>query len=409
MYIFPFGEPRMLANIKSIMVSLVVYAWLVVATDDAITFATTVAEDAPIKQIQSVSSQSNSIAPPADYYVATSGDDSGINDGSEEEPFATLTKASQVVQPGDLVYIRAGLYSIDVQLTQSGTSTNPITYQSYPGELAIFDGASIPAGTNVQIDMSASHNILRDIEVRNSPMRGILVSGDNNIIENATIHGNHHVGLQFFESSNSQAINVNSYNNYDSQNGGINADGIQALHSNDISISICRVYNNSDDGVDTFASVNITIDQCVSYQNGFDQGDGNGFKLGGGLGNSGSNTVTNNIAYNNKMRGFTFNGSNLRSVLLNNSSVSNPINFEFLGLRHVLVNNLTFDGQVVFDDETFNLSNSWNICISDPLFISLDPTSESFLQLQPNSPALEAGVDVGLPFTGAAPNIGVSL
>ncbi|MCQ2050433.1 MAG: DUF1565 domain-containing protein, partial [Candidatus Saccharibacteria bacterium] len=44
------------------------------------------------------------------YYVATDGKDT--NAGSKEKPFATLNKANAVVQAGDTVWIRGGVYNL---------------------------------------------------------------------------------------------------------------------------------------------------------------------------------------------------------------------------------------------------------------------------------------------------------
>ncbi len=406
MYLSTDNEQWMLINTQTITFGTVLYVGLAITSLDPARLAYAEIEQVSVSQTSSKEIPTDSDIHTANFYVATNGNDG--NTGSIDDPLASLSRAAQLAQPGDIIFIREGIYSVDVQLTQSGAANNPITYQSFPGELAIFDGSSIQAGTNVQIDITGSYNILRDIEVRHSPMRGILVSGDNNIIQDVTIHGSHHVGLQFFEATNSQAINVTAHSNYDPQNNGGNADGIQALYSSDISIIGCRVYNNSDDGVDTYESIRITIDRCHAYQNGFDNGDGNGFKLGGGEGNSGEAIVTNSIAYQNKRRGFTFNGSNLANTLLNNSAADNPVNYQFLNATHVLKNNISYRGQLDLDGNTRDENNSWNLAIDDPLFISVDPLSNEFFKLQPASPALNVGVDVGLPFAGAAPDLGVT-
>jgi len=44
------------------------------------------------------------------YYVAVDGNDS--NSGTIHQPFATVQKAQEFVQPGDTVYIRGGVYHI---------------------------------------------------------------------------------------------------------------------------------------------------------------------------------------------------------------------------------------------------------------------------------------------------------
>ena len=58
-----------------------------------------------------------------DYYVATDGND--MNVGSIEKPFATLSKALKLVQPGDNIYLRGGEYNVteDWIMDKSGNKT----------------------------------------------------------------------------------------------------------------------------------------------------------------------------------------------------------------------------------------------------------------------------------------------
>ncbi len=58
------------------------------------------------------------------------------------------------------------------------------------------------------------------------------------------------------------------------------------------------------------------------------------------------------------------------------------------------------------DEFTDDQNNSWNLNIEDPLFVSEDPASPDFLHLAPGSTAIEVGADIGLPFTGNAPDLG---
>ncbi len=81
------------------------------------------------------------------YYISTTGNDA--NDGSSGSPFATVTAANAVVQPGDTVYFKAGTYhnatfgdgniwkgGLDVVMrinSVNGTAEAPITYAAEPG------------------------------------------------------------------------------------------------------------------------------------------------------------------------------------------------------------------------------------------------------------------------------------
>jgi chitodextrinase len=74
----------------------------------------------------------------ATYYVSPSGSDS--SSGSISAPFRTIQKAANIVNPGDTVYVRGGIYNQRVTLTRSGSSNGGfITFQNYPGETPILD------------------------------------------------------------------------------------------------------------------------------------------------------------------------------------------------------------------------------------------------------------------------------
>lgn len=82
-----------------------------------------------------------------DIYVATTG--ANTNSGSFNSPYKTITYASQQAQPGDNIFVRQGTYSNAsfgngnkwnnenaVRIACSGTATQYITFQNYPGEVA---------------------------------------------------------------------------------------------------------------------------------------------------------------------------------------------------------------------------------------------------------------------------------
>jgi hypothetical protein len=74
-----------------------------------------------------------------EYYVSTKGNDT--NPGTFEKPFRTLLKASQLLQAGDVCYIRAGFYHESVQINDvHGTSQSPIVFRAYKKEKVVLDG-----------------------------------------------------------------------------------------------------------------------------------------------------------------------------------------------------------------------------------------------------------------------------
>ena len=70
----------------------------------------------------------------------------GTGTGSSTAPFGSIQSAVDVAAPGDMIYLRAGTYkpSTNIQITKSGTRTQPITLRSYGKEKVIIDGESMP-------------------------------------------------------------------------------------------------------------------------------------------------------------------------------------------------------------------------------------------------------------------------
>ena len=67
-----------------------------------------------------------------DIYVAKTGLDT--NPGTAASPYLTVSKAATVAVAGDVVYIGQGVYEETLTPANSGTSGNPIIFQSEPGD-----------------------------------------------------------------------------------------------------------------------------------------------------------------------------------------------------------------------------------------------------------------------------------
>ena len=259
----------------------------------------------------------------ADWYVSPSGSDS--NSGrSKGEPFETLLKVSEVVGPGDVVFLRGGTYDDFGQVyfgydrkpfTRDGKKGAPITIMSYPGERAVLDGGdrsykkykSVSSPSVLRI--LADWYVIQDITIRNGAGRGLYLRGDNNIVRNVTAYNNHSDGL-YGSGDNNRFENFESYDNYSRQNGGDSADGLKIVGSDDAVIRNCNVYDNSDDGIDIWDSTDTLIENCTAKDNGRgDTGNGRGYKAGGG-----GKKNTGTIVRNNKAEGNLVNFDSNRST-----------------------------------------------------------------------------------------------
>jgi len=70
----------------------------------------------------------------------------GTGTGTSTAPFGSIQSAVNAAVAGDVIYLRAGTYkpSANIQITKSGTRTQPITFRSYGKEKVILDGENMP-------------------------------------------------------------------------------------------------------------------------------------------------------------------------------------------------------------------------------------------------------------------------
>ena len=271
------------------------------------------------------------------YYVSTTGSNSQA--GTIDKPFASLQYAHNLAQPGDTIFIRGGTYNLTtgMQLTKDGASGKPITVSNYGNEKVIFDGANMGSGyyKGFMLDMnSVSWNHIKGLEFKNGPDGGVIIrdASHNNVIENLNVH---HIGpgtlgeakgiMLFGAASNNLLLNNDSHDNRDQSYGGADGFQISTTGAGNI-LRGNRAYGNSDDGFDLFnvhdgtqrragpARRQLVVRQRLQRLACRAGGDGTGFKLGGTRsgtgGTSGGHTLTNNIAWDNRVYGFYENGAN---------------------------------------------------------------------------------------------------
>jgi hypothetical protein len=143
--------------------------------------------------------------------------------------------------------------------------------------------------------------------------------------------------------------------------------------------------------------------------------------------------VAGNVAFGNRAQGFYANHQPGAIVWLNNTAFSNASGFDMINdvepdrfpARHVLRNNIAFQNnrdlvnanQQLIDDQ-FNTFNN-GLAAQSGDFVSLSVQGADgprkadgslpdlpFLRLRPGSRLIDAGMDVGRPFLGRAPDLG---
>jgi hypothetical protein len=362
--------------------------------------------------------------PEPTYWVATYGSDS--NDGrTAETAFRTIRKAASVVRPGDVVYIRGGVYKEYLTADRwptSGQEGRPITIMGAPGETAILDGSDKKnGGTNPSapqlIWLRDRHwYVFQNLTLRYSAGRGIELEGDHHVVRNVISHGNHGDGI-YVEGDYNLVEDSYSYDNYSYTNGGDSADGVKVSFGTGNVLRRVVVYENSDDGIDLWDSTNGLVEYCVSYRNGRGTtGNGQGFKLSNGGRADSGNVIRYNVSFSNRAYNFTDNGGG-GLTLYNNTSFDAGIKGyvargRYGQARSELYNNISYDeGSPLLDSESGSTKplherNSWNLSIGDPEFASTNPDSSQFLHLASGSDAIDKGKYLGQEYYGAAPDLG---
>ena len=373
----------------------------------------------------------------ATYFVAMIGNDS-ISPGSIALPFLTIQKAIGVVVAGDTIYVREGTYhnSTTIRPNRSGSQGRPINLWAYPGENPTVDFSLQPYSSSSRgFYFSSSYWYLKGFVVRFAGDNGIYITGAHNIVENCSIYGNKDSGLQISGGgSYNIVINCDAYWNYDPLTHGQNADGIDAKLSIGPGNEFhgCRCYDNSDDGYDLYeGQYPVLIDSCWAFHNGYNlwgdaafTGNGNGFKVGGNY-IPASHRVTHSVAFDNRVKGFDQNHNTAGITLYNNTSFRNGgANFSFPSIpttgRDTLINNVSFQGTTSLEGSAMQATNSWQgHTVSGSDFLSTDTSLAraarapggalpitDFLRLAAGSSLIDTGTNVGLPFSGSAPDLG---
>jgi parallel beta-helix repeat protein len=208
------------------------------------------------------------------YYVATSGSDS--NPGTQSAPFATINRGAGVLQPGDTLFVRGGTYVQTVSIGNAGTAAAPITIAGYPGETAVIDGQdSIPGYWGVLVAVNGSYVVVRDLEVRNSAWMGFVLNGQFDQALNIYAHHNMENGI-LVGGNNSLVENCRVWWNAKSHENGVFKSGYgptwatglsAARHPINVTLRKNTVWNNWGEGLSAYEAENITMEDNIVYDN----------------------------------------------------------------------------------------------------------------------------------------------
>ena len=297
-------------------------------------------------------------------------------------------------------------------------------------------------------------------------MTGFSCNNSTNIHLNyIKVHDNGGYGMDIRMCDEIYVRGVDTYNNCDSLNsnpaynggkgdgnGGMNyTTGADTLTWGAVYFDKCRSWNNSDDGWGVGYQMYCYIDSCWAWKNGsplYAQGAGRGFSTGHAFYPQPVLPIvilTNCVSVYNKGAGYfhNCNGENYTTTQAwyNCISAFNG-SYGFSGstgpnppTRHSYwKNNIAYhNGNIPFRHEGTTTApayiirdhNTWDspVIVTDADFVSVDSTGitaarqadgsfpdndcyNNFMCLSPASDLIDAGVDVGLPYKGKAPDLG---
>ena len=294
------------------------------------------------------------------------------------------------------------------------------------------------------------------------------LSGDNIIIENCTVHDCGGKGF-FAAGHNIRYINCDAYDNTDPLdydmpgNDGVGFTNVDVVN-NDGSIYYlnCRAWRNGDQGFSAISNGYLEFNGCWSFMNGSLEGEGHGFKMGevgippnqppfGPL----KRKYVNCVAAFNRANGWTTKDGDheVHSMhIYNNIAYRNghhlseswpPMQYGFAiwttsssdqeEMARIFRNNISFgneDGETYIDNSPAialytHSNNSWDspVVVTDADFVTVDTTGitasrnddgsfpdnncyRNFLRIAPGSDLIDKGYDVGLSYSGSAPDLG---
>lgn len=380
------------------------------------------------------------------YYIAPGGNDA--NNGTINAPWRTITSAIRVAKGGDVLYLRGGTYTEDEVWIRSdeglgGSKDRFLTISAYPGETPIFTSSNRPFLIDAnwvrvqgldfrngkEMAIVSWHGIRRHVELINNRFSGtaswapIEASGDSLLIEGNTIklegntvgtqghgiylsRGSHNIirgntisgmvgyGIHVFDQRRSEdgpnatirlsGILLEGNTIFDSQErAGIIVSTQDIARADSIVIRNNTLYHHAGSGIVIQASVtNVRIYNNTIYSVNTDH-----------IGWTGSDGI---------YIGANENGTPNRIVIRNNIIV--PVDAEGGHIRNEGGTNLSVDHNLYWSlpANLVDVEDTHPVK-ADPLFVA--PQTGDFT-LQKSSPAIDAGVQVGLPFSGPAPDLG---
>jgi len=329
------------------------------------------------------------------YYVSTTGDNG--NNGSTGSPWRTVNYGIQQLSAGDILLVRDGIYTENFECTRSGTAVNRITIKSENKWGAVLKNASY-----VYVFVNTGDYVtIQDFEVTKGAAQiwvGIYTEGSYTTIDGNKVHE-----ISALNSGSHGAAGINTHtgshsiirNNYVYDVGWEAApDFLRGSQGIYVTTPYNEIYNNlvwniSGTGICTYHEpvdhnyiFNNTIFNCYTQGILIAAGEGTGLAVD-------YCEVRNNILYD-----ITYSDSHYGAIGV----------WGVVGSHNIFTNNLLYNNGR--DYTLYGYGTPVDDVLANPLFRDYQDDGTGDYALQSGSPAIDAGIDVGLAYEGSAPDIG---
>jgi Right handed beta helix region len=235
---------------------------------------------------------------------------SDSNSGSLEQPWGTVQKALNSLQPGQIAYVRGGVYAQNLLLRRAGTASAPFTIRNYPGERAVLAAGS-GQSDNMALQMGNGAAYVRFqglvfTGATGSSTTDVYATGSAHDVElsSCEITGSQRQG--FFSGPSTSGIQILDCNIHDNGGGGpVHLDHNMYVQGQGHLIANCRIAN-APNGSDL--QIYPSSDRVIVTENTIVGALLDGIILGSDGGGSSTNaTLANNIvAFNGRYGISTF-------------------------------------------------------------------------------------------------------